>query len=144
MSEKIEVGVWIDHQKAVVVIRENGEEAIFELESNTERRIRNARTPHKLEPNFSTMSSAEDMRDRAFLNKLSSFYDEVISLVRYADQIFIFGPGEAKLELKKRIEKKRLCGLVACVEGAGKLTNYQIGAKVREFFLGENSDQPED
>lgn len=140
MPEQISAGIWIDHQRAVVVIREGSEEAVFELESNTERRIRNARSPHKLEPNFSTMSSAEDMRDRAFLNKLAKFYDRVISLIRYADHMYIFGPGEARRELQKRVEQKRLCGSIVSVESADKLTTYQIVARVRDFFSHSGLD----
>jgi hypothetical protein len=33
-------------------------------------------------------------------------YDEVISVLRNAESILLFGPGEAKGELKRRLEEK--------------------------------------
>ena len=52
-----------------------------------------------------------------------------------ADAIQIFGPGEAKGELEKRIEREGLKARVLAVETADKMTDRQISAKVREHFL---------
>ena len=47
----------------------------------------------------------------------------------------IFGPGEAKIELKKEIEKsKELAGKIKKIESADKMTIKQITAKVKAFF----------
>ena len=47
----------------------------------------------------------------------------------------IFGPGEAKTELKKAIERaKTLKGRIRSVEAVDKMTKGQIVAKVREYF----------
>ena len=46
----------------------------------------------------------------------------------------IFGPGEAKGELKKRLKKSKLDGRIARVETVDKMTDRQIAAKVREYF----------
>lgn len=59
----------------------------------------------------------------------------MIAFIKNAESIFIFGPGEAKLELKKRIEKKRLGKRITGIESADKMTNPQIAVKVRKFFL---------
>ena len=48
--------------------------------------------------------SQEDVRDRQFENHLNSYYAEVIAVIRDADSIQIFGPGETKGELEKRLE----------------------------------------
>ncbi|MCX6555193.1 MAG: hypothetical protein NTZ12_09310 [Candidatus Aminicenantes bacterium] len=46
----------------------------------------------------------------------------------------IFGPGEAKGELKKRLERDGLGGRIAAVETVDKMTDRQIAAKVRKRF----------
>jgi hypothetical protein len=46
----------------------------------------------------------------------------------------IFGPGEAKGELKKRLESKGLGGRIVGVETTDKMTERQIAAKVRAYF----------
>jgi len=45
------------------------------------------------------------------------------------------GPGEAKLELKKEIEKsKALIPKIVGVQTSDKMTNNQIAAKVKSYF----------
>jgi hypothetical protein len=82
--------------------------------------------------------TSEDRRDRKFTNNLNSYYDEVIALVRDADSIQIFGPGEAKGELEKRLEHEGLKAHILTIETTDKMTDHQIAAKVRERFPAKN------
>jgi hypothetical protein len=59
----------------------------------------------------------------------------VISHIREADEILVFGPGEAKGELEKRLQGKGLGGRIVGVETVDKSTDGQIAAKVRQRFL---------
>jgi stalled ribosome rescue protein Dom34 len=77
---------------------------------------------------------AEDMRDRRFTNRLNKYYDEVIAHIREADSILIFGPGEAKGELEKRLQSEGLKGRIVGIETVDKMTDRQIAAKVRQRF----------
>jgi hypothetical protein len=79
------------------------------------------------------------MRAREFMHRLNIYYDEVISCIRDADAVLIFGPGEAKGELRKRIEKNKPSGRIVGMETAGKMTERQIAAKVRQYFLEQHS-----
>ena len=123
---KKRAGLWIDHRKAVIVIVTDEGEEIKEIASNMEKHIRfTAGTA-------SEVGSTEDMRDREFGNHLNSYYDRVIAVLRDADSIQIFGPGEAKGELRKRLEHQGVKGHVLAIETADKMTDRQIAAKVRE------------
>jgi len=73
------------------------------------------------------------------LGQLDRFYDEVISFIRDAASILILGPGEAKGELKKRMQSKGLHGRIIGVETVDKMTFPQIAAKVRQYFLDQNN-----
>jgi stalled ribosome rescue protein Dom34 len=77
---------------------------------------------------------AEDMRDRRFANHLNKYYDEVIAQIREADSILIFGPGEAKGELEKRLEGEGLKKRIVGIGTADKMTERQIAARVRQRF----------
>src|SRR4029079_7793681 len=77
---------------------------------------------------------ADDSRQRAFTGHLNIYYDAVIACVREAESILIFGPGEAKGELKARLEKNKLGERIAAVKTTDKMTDRQISAKVREYF----------
>lgn len=125
---KKQAGLWIDHRKAVIVsITEAGEET-KKIDSDMEKNVRF--TGGTASENGST----EDVRDRQYGNHLNLFYDQVIACIRDADAIQIFGPGEAKGELEKRLKSKGLGSRIIGVETVDKMTDRQIAAKVREHF----------
>ena len=127
-------GLWIDHRKAVIVmVSDKGEETQV-VESKVEKQTAPSAGGPSTAPYESHMVPADDTLERKFMGQLHTYYDEVISLIRDADTILIFGPGEAKGELKKRLEKDNLGGLIEAVETADKMTDRQIAAKVREYF----------
>jgi hypothetical protein len=78
--------------------------------------------------------SAEDQRDKRFAGHLHKYYDHLISCIRDAESILIFGPGEAKIELEKRLESEALSGRVVGIETVDKMTDRQIAARVRQHF----------
>lgn len=132
---KKEVGLWIDHRRAVIVIIENEVVTSREIQSNIEKHVRFSTGSRAKGPNQPKGSTAEDMRDRQFGNHLDGFYDGVISFIRDAESILIFGPGEAKVELETRLKLQDLGGLIVGVEAIDKKTDQQIVAKVRDYFL---------
>jgi hypothetical protein len=134
---RTQVGLWIDHRKAIVVAAtEDGEEialVISALEKQL-RRSGNSRSEGPYEPQH---VPADDSRQRAFTGHLNIYYDAVIASIRDAESIWIFGPGEAKGELKKRLEGIGLAGRIVGIETVDKMTDRQIAAKVRQHFAGE-------
>ncbi len=121
-------GLWIDHRKAVIVMVSDEGEETKEISSNMEGNV------HAPGRSRSEESSTEDIRDRQFGNQLDRYFDEVVAVVRNADTILIFGPGEAKGELTKHLEHAGIKGLVLEMETEDKMTDAQIAAKVREHF----------
>jgi hypothetical protein len=126
---KKEIGLWIDHRKAVVVIVSDEGEEVREITSHMEKHVRYSN-------DYSEGGSSEDMRDRQFENHLNSYYDAVIAVIRDGDSVQIFGPGEAKVELKKRLEGGGFKGHILGIETVDKMTDHQVAAKVRERFPG--------
>ena len=126
---KKQIGLWIDHRKAIIVIiTEDGEE-IKKIASNMEKHTRFTNG------NGSEQGSSEDVRDRQFGNHLNTYYDQVIAEIRGAESIQIFGPGEAKGELEKRLEHEGLKPHIVAIETVDKMSDRQISAKVREHLL---------
>ena len=123
---KRKVGLWIDHRKAVIISLTGDQEEINSIKSNMEKHVR-----------FSGEAQAEteeDIRDRKFMNNLNKYYDEVIASIRDADSILIIGPGEAKVEFKKRLDSEAQISRVVGLETVDKMTEPQIAAKVREHY----------
>ena len=75
-----------------------------------------------------------DFTDKRFTGHLNKYYDHVISCVRDAESILILGPGEAKVELEKRLESEALSGRVVGIETVDKMTDRQIAARIRRQF----------
>jgi hypothetical protein len=124
---KRDVGLWIDHRKAVIVTVSDEEEETKLLESGMEKHVRFA-------GGSDVDEGADDMRDRQFANHLARYYDRVIESIGDATSILILGPGEAKGELEKRLQGTELAGRVVGVETVDKMTDRQIAARVRERF----------
>jgi len=125
---KSAAGLWIDHREAVIVLVTDKEEKIKRMTSNMERHVRFSGGSRSEE------GKADDQRDRQFTGHLNIYYDEVIAHLRDAESILIFGPGEAKGELEKRLANKGLGGRIVGIETVDKMTDRQIAAKVREHF----------
>lgn len=122
------VGLWIDHRETVIVTVAEDGEATQRIESGMEKHTRFSGGSR------SEQGGGEDQQDRQFTGHLNSYYDEVIAHLRDAESILMFGPGEAKGELEKRLASKGLSGRVVGVETVDKMTDRQIAARVRQRF----------
>ena len=131
---KTKVGLWIDHKKAIVVAVTSKGEEIGLIISKAEKQLRRSGDSPLKGPYDPLQVPASDSRQRRLTGHLNIFYDAVIASIRDAEAILIFGPGDAKDELKKRLKKNNLGGRIAGLETADKMTDRQIAAKVRKYF----------
>ena len=137
------VGIWLDHKKANIVsmIKEDLEPAGYKeinefVESNADRKVRLSGGSRSRKTPYGPQEIAVDSKiEDRFKRQLKYYYHCIIKKIEDADRIYIFGPGEAKIELKKEIEKKReFVFKKLYVETTDKMTEKQIAARVRLFF----------
>ena len=129
---KAKVGLWIDHREAfIVVLTEKGEET-KRIESTVEKQLRRSGRSPSNESFEPQLVPADDTRERDYTGHLANYYDEVIACIGDAETILIFGPGEAKGELKKRMERDKIGIRIVAMETADKMTEPQIVAKVKQ------------
>jgi len=107
---KKEVGLWIDQAKAVIFSLADEGAALKRVALQ-----KNVTGENSDDPNI--------------------FYNEVLASIRDAESILIFGPGEAKVELKHRLELLDLQGRIVGFETADTMTDNQIVSKVRHRFV---------
>jgi hypothetical protein len=132
---KREVGLWIDHRKSVIVTFVNGSEMTREIRSNIEKHVRFSSSSDAKATLPPHQTTAEDVRDQRFTDHLGKYYEGVILSIRDADAIWIFGPGEAKVELGKQLERENLGRRIVGIDSGSRMTSRQIAAKVREHYL---------
>ena len=132
-----QIGIWIDHKQAVLVILDGEAESILRVESEIGRHIsfRGPTRPHV--PYSAQYQKGEDRLDNQYEVHLNRYYEKVITQVRDAEAILILGPGEAKMELKKRLERKKSLAPLIEIEPADHLSDRQIAAKVRRHFAAQ-------
>ena len=128
------IGLWIDHKKTVLVFQNEHGEDIQQIESGIGRHIRYHGASHPKSPFSAQYQQGDDQLDNKFNEQLNKFYEKVIARIREADAVLIFGPGEAKLELEKRIVHEKVRVPSMKIETADKMTQRQIAAKVRNYF----------
>ena len=137
------VGIWLDHREAFVVYLINNQpltggnqETIERIESDIERRVRLSGGSRSRKTPYGPQDiSVDGKQEDRVKGQLRNYYQEIIKRISDADRILIFGPGEAKIELKKEIGKsKQLADKIKQVESADKMTIRQIAAKTRDFF----------
>jgi hypothetical protein len=131
---RTKVGLWIDHRKAIIVTVSDKGEEVGLIVSKVEKQLqRSGDSP--LKGRYESLKvPADDSRQRMLTGHLNIYYEAVIAGLRDAESILIFGPGEAKDELKKRLEKSKLGGRIIDVETVDKMTDRQIAKKVRQYF----------
>lgn len=130
-----QLGIWIDHRKAVLVFVNDGKVTTKELDSAVGPHTRyshDASYPTESGPQSGGGEKKHVERNR---HELERYYDAVIKEIGQSGTIFIFGPGEAKTELKSRLGLTHgLAERVAGIEAADNLTDGQIVAKVKAHY----------
>ena len=127
---KKEIGLWVDHRQAVIVALTDSGEQITRIRSDAEKQIRFAGGSRK-----DGLQTTESIRGKKLDSRLAKYFDDILVHIRDAEMIQIFGPGEAKNELAKHLEKEGLKERIVAVETMDNMTDNQISAKVREHFL---------
>jgi hypothetical protein len=141
---KKHIGIWLDHKKAFIVIikpserfwEEAAEVTTTEMHSEVERKVRlsgGSRTRNvPWGPQEVAVDSKIEIRQKQQLRK---FYQKIIEVIKEGNKILIMGPGEAKSELKKEIEKsKTRVPKIVGVQTCDKMTLNQITARVKSYF----------
>lgn len=128
-----QIGVWIDHKRAVILTVSEHSEDMQKIESGIEhlrlRGVTRSRSPYSAQ-----YQKGDDQLDKQYDGYLNKYYESVLARLRGADALLILGPGEAKMELKKRLERGKTCPPISGVFPADKMTDRQFAAKVRRHF----------
>jgi len=121
-----DVGIWIDHKKAVIVT--------VSADHVSTKTVVSEVGPHTHYAG-SQEGGGEKKYEERHTADLDRYYDDVISQLGETDAVLLFGPGEAKLQLKHRLGRSNvLSASIVAVESADKLTDPQIVAKVKEHY----------
>ena len=127
-------GLWIDRRKAVVAILSAAGDVLTEVHSEVESAGSRSGGVKSTTSYESQLVKADDRRQRAFTGHINRYYDRVVTAVGGTRSVFICGPGEAKGEFRKHLEKAAPGKHSLTVEAAAGLSTRQLMAKIRAHF----------
>lgn len=127
-------GVWVDHRQAIVILLSHQNTETRLIESGSEKQLRRTGDSPLKGPYEAQSVPADDSQEAKLTGSLNTFYDEVSTCLTEADSILLFGPGEAKGELHKRMANHNLEKRIVGIETTDKMTEKQIVAKVKQYF----------
>jgi hypothetical protein len=133
---KKNTGIWVDHKAAVLVSIEGDQTFVQHVESGAESHLKPAGGWKAGGTVVAQAVFNEHTADERRKHQYHAFYQKVIELLGDSYRIAIFGPGEAKLELAKEIEKvSEMHKKVTAVEASERMSENQLIAKVKKAFF---------
>jgi hypothetical protein len=117
-----EIGVWIDHRRAVIATMDGDHVLLQEVLCNSST------------PGADGDGQGRRRANGSYPEQLTEFYERVIGHLKTAGSILIIGPGEAKLELEESLDQAAMGGRIIGVETVNHLSNTEIAEKVKERF----------
>jgi hypothetical protein len=126
--------IWIDHQKAVITTVSAVGGTVSEVRAQTANRPSLAEgicsmARFEQDPVQAIYSQKDEL-----LDQLNHFYSEVIVAIGDAMTVLIFGPGEAKTELGKRLRLMPVKARIHTMETSGSLTDRVIADRARDHL----------
>lgn len=132
--QELDKGIWIDEKQAWIAYKKYKQVNLKSIGSIVEpyhlRGGSGSSTPYGPQE---TVSETGLLRRKK--QQLKKYFTRVIEEMLPARRVYIMGPAEAKIGLKKEIEEmKSLPFQSVVVETADSMTQNQFKAKVKEFF----------
>ena len=130
----MKAGIWLDNHKAFIVFISNGTENLIRVDSQVEdfHVHGGAAAP-------TAYGTHDTVPERKYLERkkqqLGRYYNLIIQKVKFCDAIYISGPAEAKMGLKKEIiDDNTLKDKLSLVESCDRMTENQIVAQVKAHY----------
>jgi hypothetical protein len=131
-------GVWLDFREALIVYLDEGKLSTSRLNSGIDDSHpvggSGTSTPYGAQE---AISETKYLHRRQQQEKL--YYQSIIEKLTSRDAVYILGPAQAKIGLEQEMKKQiKLGQKIKAVQSCDRITDNQICAKVRDFFLNEN------
>jgi hypothetical protein len=126
------IGLWLDERQAVIVSVTNMSTEITKVKSAIKDEIYAVNAVSG--DSVAKQDPAAAHRKKIKIEEaLDPYYDGIIDNIWNAEEIVIFGAGEAKYELKNRLRKNNLAQHIVGFEDADKMADDRIMDKVCQY-----------
>lgn len=132
---KKQIGIWLDFKEANVIsldgMRERYDTIISDIDTARPKGGARSKTP---------WGPMDTVSEKAYLERRKreerNYFDRIIDAVQEADDVYIFGPAEAKDKLVKVIKENThlFHPRLSDIETADSMTKNQKISRVRDYF----------
>ncbi len=136
---KKQTGIWLDSKEANFIELQDGDLVSFhKIASDVETSHSKGGNPAGGRQGGTMTGASEKKQEHRRHNQEHSYFKEIIENVQGADEVVIFGPGEAKDLLVNAIQEhpSHFGSQLMAVKTADKMTENQKVAYVKTFFGG--------
>jgi hypothetical protein len=124
MTSTKSLGIWMDHASAHLMefSEEHGEATVIESDSTHEEKA-------------ASLGHSEHVMHNKEQHQQSAFYKKLGEAIKGYDEVLLFGPTDAKLELHNLLKADHHFDKIKIeVKQAGKMTGHQQHGFVKEHF----------
>jgi len=130
------IGIWLDKEKAFILVLREGSERLFEVQSELE--FYNPKGGSRSKTRWGPQDVVQDSKylERE-KHQLKRYFNTIIEKVKDADALVIYGPAETYERLQKELEERhpRLAAKVKEVKRADSMTLNQVKALIRDYYI---------
>ena len=130
------LGIWLDHRDAYLVWADGDGETEVQHTSieSSGRSTESGRTMSGRVGVYGGLPPHADPEEKRH-QLAKQLFEKICRAMRTAEDVYVFGPGQAKKELLKALsDHKEFNGRVRAPESAQKMSEQQMVARVREVF----------
>lgn len=128
-------GIWIDREQAHIITVLDGKQSLHTINSEADFREREPGEESRVSRSGEFFIDHEKSKKNRLNKQLKDYYKSIVKLIIDAEELYIFGPAEAKVQLEQILkEENNFTGEIKAVESADKMSENQMKEKVREFY----------
>jgi len=127
MSTIKQIGIWMDHSSA----------RLLEFSDSTKKELKTITSDFTFQDKEETLQRSESEMHNKERQRHNSYYKKIEAVIRNCDEVLLFGPTDAKVELFNLLRKNHHFDPIKIeVKTTDKMTDNQLHAFVKEHFTG--------
>ena len=131
----MQYGIFIDHKKAILVSIDGKNNTATEEIKMTESPARFSGESTDKTGMFRHTLDHQSRKQNKDQNEFRKFCKEIATRLKFANQIFIFGPAEGKYDLHREIEgRKSMSNVYVEIGSSDKMTKAEVIRTVQKHF----------
>lgn len=129
-----QVGVWLDHRKAITVVLGSSGVDLAIIESDSEKPSKSSGGHRQTALYAHQDVVAEDHRKRRFESQNQEYFEKIFRRIKPANELVLMGPGEAKKQFINYLMRQKSPIKLKEMKPTGEMTTGEVTRHVCQVF----------